>query len=56
MLAAAILLYLKQDKLEKIDFGWVQQRTNLAYVIFGLSAGLMAGTVNVMVPVLIILF
>jgi uncharacterized membrane protein YfcA len=56
VLAAAILLYLKQDKLEKIDFGWVQQRTNLAYVIFGLSAGLMAGTVNVMVPVLIILF
>ena len=56
VLAAAILLYLKQDKIEKIDFGWVRQRTKLAYVIFGLSAGLMAGTVNVMVPVLIILF
>jgi uncharacterized membrane protein YfcA len=56
LLAAAILLYLKQEKLQKIDFGWVRHRTNLAYIIFGLVAGLMAGTVNVMVPVLIILF
>ncbi len=54
--SCAILLYLKQDKIEKIDFDWVPHRTNLAYVIFALSAGLMAGTVNVMVPVLIILF
>lgn len=56
VLAAAILLYLNQHKLEKLDFSWVRNHTNLAYVIFGLTAGLMAGAVNVMVPVLIILF
>jgi len=56
LLAAAILLYLNQDRLKKLDFGWVRRQTILSYVIFGLTAGLMAGTVNVMLPVLIILF
>ncbi|TNF91257.1 MAG: sulfite exporter TauE/SafE family protein [Gammaproteobacteria bacterium] len=56
LLAAAILLYLNQDRLQNFNFGWVHHHTILSYVLFGLTAGLMAGTVNVMVPVLIILF
>ena len=55
VLAAAILLYLYQDRLQKVDFGWVRQHTLLSYAIFGITGGLMAGTVNVMLPVLIIL-
>lgn len=55
LLALAILLYLNQARLTKLDFGWVRQHNGLAYVLFGLTAGIMAGTVNVMLPVLIIL-
>jgi hypothetical protein len=56
LLAAAILLYLNQDRLLKVDFSWVGNHTLPAYVLFGTIAGLMAGMVNVMLPVLIILF
>jgi hypothetical protein len=56
LLSIAILLYLNQDRLDKFDIRWVRQNTVIAYVLFGLVAGLMAGTVNVMLPVLIILF
>ena len=56
LLALAILLYLNQDRLQKLDLGWVRQRRLMAYILFGLTAGFMAGTVNVMVPILIILF
>lgn len=56
LLAGAILLYLNQDRLLKKDFSWVRRHTVFSYIIFGLTAGLMAGTVNVMLPVLIILF
>ena len=56
VLAAAILLYLYQDRLQKVNFGWVRQHTLLSYAVFGITGGLMAGTVNVMLPVLIILF
>ena len=55
VLAGAILLYLNQNRLKGLDLGWVRRRTGLAYALFGLAAGLMAGMVNVMVPVLIIL-
>jgi uncharacterized membrane protein YfcA len=56
LLAAAILLYLNQERLQKLDFGWVRHKRILSYVLFGLTAGLIAGTVNVMLPILIILF
>jgi uncharacterized membrane protein YfcA len=56
LLAAAVLLYLNQDRLQKVDFSWVGNHNLPAYMLFGLSAGLMAGMVNVMLPVLIILF
>ncbi|MCU7876241.1 MAG: sulfite exporter TauE/SafE family protein [Candidatus Thiodiazotropha sp. (ex Lucinoma borealis)] len=56
LLAVAILLYLNQHRLQGLDFHWVTDHPILAYAMFGLTAGLMAGTVNVMLPVLIILF
>nr|VFK53367.1 MAG: hypothetical protein BECKTUN1418F_GA0071002_101915 [Candidatus Kentron sp. TUN]VFK55208.1 MAG: hypothetical protein BECKTUN1418E_GA0071001_10268 [Candidatus Kentron sp. TUN] len=56
LLAAALLLYLNQERLgERLELSWVHRRTKLAHALFGTAAGLMAGTVNVMVPVLIIL-
>ncbi len=54
LLAAAILLYLNQARLQMLDFGWIGRHPRLAYACFGLTAGIMAGTVNVMVPILII--
>lgn len=55
LLAGAILLYLNQHRIAGLKMSWVRRRTDLAYALFGLTAGLMAGTVNVMVPVMIIL-
>jgi uncharacterized membrane protein YfcA len=56
VLAGALLLYLNQHRLgERFDLAWVHRKPGLAYAVFGLSAGAMAGMVNVMVPVLIIL-
>ena len=55
LLAAAILLYLNQERLTRVNLGWVRRHTAVAYGVFGLAAGMMAGTVNVMLPVLIIL-
>lgn len=55
VLAGAILLYLNQDRLRMLRLAWVRRRPHLAYALFGIAAGVMAGAVNVMVPVLIIL-
>ena len=56
LLAGALLLYLNQHRLgNRLDLSWVRRRPGLAYALFGIAAGLMAGMVNVMVPVLIIL-
>jgi len=56
LLALAILLYLNQDRLQRLDLGWIRRRRLPAYILFGLAAGFMAGTVNVMAPILIMLF
>ncbi|MES9813875.1 MAG: sulfite exporter TauE/SafE family protein [Candidatus Thiodiazotropha sp.] len=56
LLAVAVLLYLNQGRLQSIEFSWVRNHTLPAYIVFGTPAGLMAGMVNVMLPVLIILF
>jgi uncharacterized membrane protein YfcA len=56
LLAAAVLIYLNQERLQKVKFSWVRNHTLAAYMLFGTTAGLMAGMVNVMLPVLIILF
>ncbi len=55
-LAMAILLYLNQDRLKKINIHWVHKHNMSGYALFGSSAGLMAGTVNAMLPILIMLF
>jgi len=54
VLAAIILLYLNLGRLGDLRLGLVQSAPQLAMAGFGLGAGLLAGTVNVMVPVLII--
>ncbi|MCB1857618.1 MAG: sulfite exporter TauE/SafE family protein [Gammaproteobacteria bacterium] len=54
VLAGAILLYLNQDRLRLLSFGWIRRWPRLANAVFGLTAGVMAGSVNVMVPILIV--
>jgi len=56
VLALMIVLYLTQQRVAAALNRWVTTRPRLAAGLLGLAAGLMAGTVNVMVPVLIILF
>jgi uncharacterized membrane protein YfcA len=55
-LAGVILLYLNLDRLRGHGPRWVRDHRALALAVFGLAAGLSVGTVNVMVPLLIILF
>ncbi len=53
-LAAIILLYLNQHRIPVGHLGWITTRPWTAYVIFGTAAGVSAGAVNVMVPILLI--
>lgn len=53
LLAVAILFYLNVNRIG-IRMRWVPERPALAFAIFGLSGGFLAGTVNVMVPALIV--
>lgn len=55
LLAAVILLYLNLNRVRGLSLGWVREKPFLAYAVFGLIGGFLAGTVNVMVPVLIVL-
>jgi len=52
-LAVMILLYLNTDRLG-VTFSWIHQYPCMALAITGITAGLAGGTVNVMLPVLII--
>ena len=54
VLAAIILLYLNQHRVRGSATSWISRRPILATAVFGAAAGFFAGTVNVMVPVLII--
>jgi len=56
LLAAMIVLYLlpKQSGAVAGPLGVLVERRQLGYALFGLAAGFLAGTVNVMVPLLII--
>lgn len=54
LLAAIILPYLFKDRLTALNLDWIKSHRVMAYLVFGLAAGLAAGTVNVMVPLLII--
>ncbi len=54
VLAGAIVLYLNQARLRVLDLSWVHRRPITGYAVFGFVAGTMAGSVNVMLPVMII--
>jgi uncharacterized membrane protein YfcA len=54
LLAAIIVLHLASERLRGVHMTWVRDHPRLAYLIFGLAAGFAAGTVNVMVPLLVI--
>ena len=54
LLAAVILLHLFNDRLRGLRLDWIRTHPWTAYMAFGLAAGFSAGTVNVMVPLLII--
>lgn len=53
LMAAMILVYLNVHRLG-IRLRWIQRHVHLASALFGLIGGLLAGTVNVMLPALII--
>jgi uncharacterized membrane protein YfcA len=54
LLAAIIVLHLASERLRGVRLTWVRDHPWLAYLLFGLAAGFAAGTVNVMVPLLVI--
>lgn len=53
LLAGSILLYLSAEKVG-IGLTWVKNHPQIAMAVFGTSAGVLGGTVNVMLPVLVI--
>jgi len=54
LLAAMILVYLNVERLGRFRLAWVRQHPPRAMFLFGITAGMLAGTVNVMVPILVI--
>ena len=53
VLAAALLTYLQASRFGG-RFAWVRRRQSAAMLLFGLLGGFLAGTVNVMLPALVI--
>ncbi len=53
LLAAMLILYLNAERIG-VGFAWIHRRPRLAQAAFGLAAGILGGTVNVMLPALII--
>ncbi|MFH1980266.1 MAG: sulfite exporter TauE/SafE family protein [Pseudomonadota bacterium] len=53
LLAAMLVLYLNAERLG-VGFSWVHRHPRIAVAVFGLAAGVLGGTVNVMLPALII--
>lgn len=54
VLAAAILVYLNAERIRAVPLDWVNTHPRLGMAVFGTIAGLFAGSVNVMVPILVI--
>ena len=54
VMAALIALYLYASRAQTFSIGWLRSRPQLSMLVFGLVAGVAAGTTNVMVPILII--
>jgi len=53
LLAGVIILYLNSHRLG-LGFSWIPARPRLAAAVFGIFAGILGGTVNVMLPALVI--
>jgi uncharacterized membrane protein YfcA len=56
LLAAMIVVYLRQDRFKRIDWTVVNRHPGRSGAAFGLVAGFLSGTVNVMLPPLLIYF
>ena len=56
LLAAMIVVYLRQDRFRRIDWSVIRRRPAAAGAAFGLLGGFLSGTVNVMLPPLLIYF
>ncbi len=54
LLAAAIILYLNLNRLTQLKMSWIENHIYISMLLFGLLAGLFSGTVNVMIPILMI--
>lgn len=54
LLAGLVLLYLFASRARVLRMHWAADHVALSMLVFGLIAGLAAGTTNVMVPILII--
>jgi len=54
LLAGLVLLYLFASQAGALRMHWVREHLGPSMLVFGLIAGLAAGTTNVMVPILII--
>ena len=56
LLACVIVFYLVQGRLARLDLSFVKRHPRASGVVAGLAAGFLSGTVNVMLPVLLIYF
>ena len=56
LLAAIIVIYLKQDAFTQIDWGAINRHPQFAGLVFGLLGGILSGAVNVALPPLLIYF
>ena len=54
LLAIMIAVFLLQDRLGRLDWSWVRQKPRLASAVFGVTAGILSGAVNVALPPLVI--
>ncbi len=56
LLAAIIVIYLKQNSFTRVDWGAINRNPEFAGLVFGLLGGILSGAVNVALPPLLIYF
>ena len=56
MLGLAIIAYLYQSVLARLDWSWLARKKRLSAMLFGLTGGFFSGTVNQALPPLLIYF
>jgi len=54
LLAVMIVVFLFQNRSGRLDWSWVRKRRALAAFVFGVTAGVLSGAVNVALPPLVI--